>query len=97
MRAVRLSEDIVSVSDFEAQAAKWLQRVAETDQPLVITQNGKAAAVLISPAEFDRLSEHARFMTAVKEGLADADAGQLRDHDDVVARMRSQRLGKRSR
>ncbi len=89
MRSVRISEDIVPVSDFKAHAANWLRRVAETGQPLVITQNGKAAGVLLSPAEFDRLSERARFVAAVEEGLADADAGQLRDHADVVSRMRT--------
>ena len=94
MRSVRISQDIIPVSDFKAQAADWLRRVAETDQPLVITQNGKAAGVLLSPAEFDRLSERARFVAAVNEGLADADAGRLRDHEEVVARMRA-RLGEK--
>jgi prevent-host-death family protein len=51
MRTVRISEDIVPISDFEARAAKWLKRVAETWQPVVITQNGKAAGVLVSPSE----------------------------------------------
>jgi prevent-host-death family protein len=84
---VRVSEDIVPVSDFKAQAADWLKRVAETGQPLVITQNGRAAGVLISPAEFDRLNERARFVAAVEEGLADADAGRLRDHVEVAERL----------
>ena len=30
----------------------------------------------------------ASFIAAVIEGLADADAGRLRDHDEVVAHMR---------
>ena len=85
--AVRISEDIVPVSAFKAGAAELLRRVAETGHPLVITQNGKAAGVLLSPAEFDRLSERARFVAAVEEGLADADAGRVRDHDEVVGRM----------
>ena len=97
MRTVRISEDIVPVSDFKAQAADWLRRVAETGHPLVITQNGKAAGVLVSPVEFDRLRERARFVSAVEEGLADADAGRLRDHDEVVTRMRARLGEKRAR
>ncbi|MFS8066738.1 MAG: type II toxin-antitoxin system Phd/YefM family antitoxin [Byssovorax sp.] len=96
MRSVRISEDIVPVSDFKAQAADWLRRVAETGHPLVITQNGKAAGVLLSPAEFDRLNERAQFVSAVEEGLADADAGRLSDHDDVAARMRTRTGAKRA-
>src|SRR5690349_6470365 len=97
MRAVRIAEDIVPVSEFKAQAAECLRRVAETHQPLVIAQNGKAAGVLLSPREFDRLNEQARFVAAVDEGLADADAGLLRDHDEVAARMRARFGKKRSR
>ena len=89
MHTVRISEDIVPVSEFKAQAAECLRRIAQTGQPLVITQNGKAAGVLLSPGEFDRLTELARFVSAVHEGLADADAGRLRDQDEVVARMPS--------
>lgn len=89
MRTVRVSEDIVPVSEFKAQAAECLRRIAETGQPLVITQNGKAAAVVLSPGEFDRLTERARFVSSVREGLADADAGRLTDHEQVVSQMRS--------
>jgi prevent-host-death family protein len=88
MRPVRVSEDIVPVSDFKAQAADWLKRVAETGQPVVITQNGKAAGVLISPAEFDRLTERARFLAAIDEGLADENAGRVLTQADVVAEMK---------
>jgi PHD/YefM family antitoxin component YafN of YafNO toxin-antitoxin module len=42
-----------------------------TPPPVVITQNGKAAAVLFSPADFDELSEQARFAEAVQKGMAD--------------------------
>ena len=83
-KALRVSEDIVPVSDFKSRAADWLQRIAKTRQALVITQNGKAAGVLISPAEFDRLTERARFVSAVEEGLADAEAGRVRSHEEVT-------------
>lgn len=88
MRSVRVSEDIVPVSDFKSQAAEWLKRVMQTDQPIVITQNGKAAAVLLSPAEFDRLTERARFIEAIDAGLADSKAGRVHAHAAVVARMK---------
>jgi prevent-host-death family protein len=93
MRTVRVSEDIVPVSDFKAQAADWLKRVADTGQPLVITQNGRAAGVLLSPAQFDALTERARFLEAVEAGLADSDAGRVHTHAAVVAQMRRRPRG----
>ena len=87
MRAPRISEDIVPVSDFKAHAAELLRRIAETGQPLVITQNGKAAGVVLSPERFDELTERARFSEAVNAGLADSDADRVLPHEMVVDRM----------
>jgi prevent-host-death family protein len=89
MRPVRISEDFVPVSEFKAQAAEWLHRIAETGTPVVVTQNGRPAGVLLSPEAFDRLMERARFVSAVEDGLADADAGRIHPHADVVRRMKA--------
>lgn len=94
MRTVRISEDIVPVSDFKAQAADWLKRLGKTGQPLVITQNGKAAGVLLSPAHFDLLTERSRFIAAVDEGLADSKAGRVHSQDTVLEHIRSRRQKK---
>ncbi len=96
MESLRVSEDIVPVSEFKAQAADWLKRIADTEQPVVITQNGKAAGVLLSPRAFDQLVERARFVAAVEEGLADVKAGRVTDHEEVVKQVRS-RFGPRTR
>lgn len=88
METVRTSDHIVPVSDFKAGAAEWLRRIGETSQPLVITQNGRAAGVLLSPAAYDALTERARFAEAVEAGLRDAEEGRVHPHAEVVARMK---------
>ena len=65
MKSFRVSENIVPVSEFKAQAAEMLRRLATSGEPVVITQNGKAAGVLLSPQAYDDLTERARFMAAV--------------------------------
>jgi prevent-host-death family protein len=97
MRPVRVSEDIVPVSDFKAQAADWLKRVADTGQPVVITQNGKAAGVLISPSEFDRLSDRAGLLEAIDAGLADENAGRVVTHATVVAELKRRAVKRASK
>lgn len=89
MRNVRVSENFVPVSEFKAQTAEWLRKVGETGAPVVVTQNGKPAGVLLSPQAFDELSERARFVAAVEEGLADANAGRVHLHTDVARRMKA--------
>ena len=41
------------------------------------------AAVVLLPEEFDRLQERRRFVAAVSEGLADAEAGRVIDDKDL--------------
>lgn len=59
---------------------------------MVITKGGKAAAVLISPEEFDRLIHEAHVVSAIEQGLADADAGRVVDDEDLDGILAS-RLG----
>ena len=54
-----------------------LNEVQSSHRPIVITQNGKAAAVLLAPADFDALTERARFIDAVEAGLADVQEGRV--------------------
>lgn len=39
--------------------------------------NGRAAGVLVSPTEYDRLTYTDRFLSSVREGLDDIEAGRL--------------------
>lgn len=87
MKPLRVSQDIVPMAEFKSQAAHWFRRVAENDQPVVITQNGKPAGVLLSPAEFDRLVERQRFLQAVAAGVADIEAGRVVATDELKRRL----------
>jgi prevent-host-death family protein len=85
MTDFRISEGIVPMSEFKARAADWLGRIARTDEPIVLTQNGRAAGVVLSPRAYDLLLERARFVAAVEAGLAEANAGRTVRHEDLVA------------
>ena len=89
MDGLKVSENIVPLSEFKARSAEWLEKIARTGAPVVITQNGRAAAVLVSPGEFDALMERARFLQAIDEGMTDAKDGRLINHESMVAEMTS--------
>lgn len=71
-----VADDIVPIGEFKAHASQMLKRVRSSNRPLVITQNGKPSAVVITPEEFDALSERRRFIAAIEDGIRDADAGR---------------------
>ncbi len=80
---LNVAEDILPIGEFKTHAAQFLRKLHEHGRPLVITQNGKPAAVLITPEEFDHLREHHRFLAAFRQGLADADAGRVLEDADL--------------
>lgn len=84
---LRVSEDFIPVSELKAQTAEYLRRVSASNAPLVVTQNGRPAGVLLSPEAFDALTERARFVSAVEEGLADVEAGRVHSHASVQRRL----------
>lgn len=85
MRRFQVSEDIVPIAEFKTQASKLIARVRTTRRPLVITHNGRPAAVVLAPEEFDALAERGRFVAAVERGLRDAEAGRVVT-DEAMAR-----------
>jgi len=84
MKSVQVSQDILPIGELKTHTSQILRRLRTAQRPIVITLNGKPAAVLITPEEFDRLYERERFVEAVGKGLADAEAGRVVD-DEVLS------------
>lgn len=84
MRPISVSEDIVPIGEFKAQASRFLRALGEGGQTLIVTQHGRPAAVVMCPAEFDRLREHQAFLESVTAGLADAEAGRVITTEDLL-------------
>jgi antitoxin YefM len=80
---IRVSDGIVPVGEFKAHASKLIRAMRESRRPIVITQNGRPAAVVMLPEEYDELTERRRFVAAVDAGLDDARAGRLVEDDDL--------------
>ena len=61
--------DIIPVTDLRQDAAAALKRVRASNQPLVITQRGRAAAVLLSVEAYER-AEHERQISDCSHGAS---------------------------
>lgn len=48
-------DKIIPISDLQTKAKQYVEQVKETDQPVVITQRGRAAAVLVSYEAYEGL------------------------------------------
>ena len=86
MEPVRISADFMTVAGFKAQVSQVIRELGERRRrQVVVTHQGKPAAVVISAEDYDRIQERERFLTAVARGMADLTAGRVVAHDDVVA------------
>ncbi len=83
MKYPAISRDLVPVHEFRSNLAEWLRRVDDTGRPVVVTQRGKAAAVLMHPAVLDELEEEKELVRKVLRGLRDVEEGALVDDDEV--------------
>ena len=85
MKNISISRDIVPIAEFKTNIARWFRNLRNTRHPLIITQNGKPAGVLITPEEFDELVYQKAFLDSVGRGISDAESGHVCDTHEVKA------------
>lgn len=91
MKPISISEDIIPVGEFKTNISKWLKSVRETGHPIVITQNGKPAGVLLSPTEYDELVYKRLFLDSVNRGLEDAESRNEYTTEELEERLKQRR------
>ncbi len=79
MRTLTISDDIIPVGEFKSGLSKYLRSVQESGHPLVITQNGRPAGVLLSPSDYDELMYRKSFLESVERGISDAESDRVCD------------------
>ena len=84
MKPLNISNGIVPLGEFKAKASAIIRDLKKSTSPLLITQNGRPAAVVLSPEVYDRLQEDQKYLEAVALGLADVEAGRVVDHAKVI-------------
>ena len=88
---MRYSSQVKPISYLEANAAEVLTHLAEQREPMVITQNGEAKAVLQDVASFEETQETLALLKILALGNRDVAAGKVKPVADVVARLRAKR------
>ncbi len=85
MKPFQVSSDILAIGDFKARASQVFRQLRDSQRPIVITQNGKPAAVLVTPEAYDRFAAQQHFIKAVSQGLEDVAEGRVIEDDDLTA------------
>ena len=77
--------NIIPVTDLRQDTAAALKRLKTSKQPVVITQRGRAAAVLLSMEEYERGEHERQILRLIARGEQEITVGKGFDLDAVLA------------
>ena len=82
---------IKPISYLKANAAEVLHQLAEKREPLVITQNGEAKAVIQDVASYDETQEPLALLKILALGNREIEEGKLKPIAEVVSKLRAKK------
>jgi prevent-host-death family protein len=88
---MRFSSQVKPISYLKANAAEVLQQLTEKRQPMVITQNGEAKAVLQDVASYEETQETLALLKILALGNREIEEGKVKPVAKVVARLRAKK------
>jgi prevent-host-death family protein len=77
--------NIIPVSDLRQDAAKILKRLNKDNEPLIITQRGRAAGVLLGVKAYEKFEQEKELLRLLAKGDREVDLGKGYDLDTVLA------------
>ncbi len=87
MNRLDLEKDINPVSSFRANAAAMLKQVQESGRPMILTHNGRSAAVLLDVASYQALLDELEELRDIHAAYEDLQAGRVVSHVEARARL----------
>ncbi len=92
MARVRPTQDIRPLADFRANLAAVVRQVQDTKRPVILTQHGRSAAVLVDAGEYEALLDRAELLEDIRVAESEVAAGKGLSHSKakaaVLARLR---------
>ena len=88
----RPSLDVRPVTEFRAHTSAVLEQVQTTKRPVVLTQHGRSAAVLLDVDVYESLVEEVAVIRDIRKAEEQLDAGMGIPHEVVEQRLRERYL-----
>ena len=88
---MKLSSQIKPISFLKAHAAEIVRNLDQSREPLIITQNGEAKAVIQGIADYEQTKETMALLKILALGGRQIEEGKVQPASDVVKRLRARR------
>jgi prevent-host-death family protein len=86
---INLTDGIRSITELKRDTNKILKQVHDTKQPVILTVNGKAEAVLMGAKEYDDLSQALAMFKLLIPAEEDVNKNRLTDAEDFFRKFRN--------
>jgi prevent-host-death family protein len=90
--AINLKNDIKPISYIKTNAAEMMKYVNERKNPIVITQNGEARAVLVDIETYQETQDAFALINLIKIAEKDMQDGNVEPADKVFTELRKEIL-----
>lgn len=87
MGSISLSKDIEPLSEFRKKSADFIKRLKDEKQPIVLTQHGKSAAVLVDVSEYERMSKKIELLEDLLEAKQQVERGEVYSFEEAQERI----------
>ena len=89
---MQFSSQVKPISHLKAHAAEILAGLTESREPMVITQNGEAKAVLMDVVSYQETQSTLALLKILALGNRDIEEGKVRPIAEVVRRLREKQV-----
>lgn len=89
MAALRPSTDVLPVTEFRANTSSMLTRLHATKRPVVLTQHGRSAAVVMDVSVYEGMLDEIAILRDIRIAEEQVARGDVVSHEEVVARLRA--------
>ena len=86
---MKLSTSVKSVSFLKNNTAEVLKNIGETGEPLIITQNGEATAVLQDIKSYEKLMDSLALLKIIALGQKDIEEGKVKPAEKAFGDIRT--------
>ena len=85
-----IAHDIKPVSYVKSHTADMLKYLAETQSPIIITQNGEAKAVMLDVESYQEMQNTMTMMKLIRISEKDIQEGNLKTTEEVFSALREE-------
>lgn len=89
MPRLRPSADVLPITEFRANTSSMLSRLRATKRPVILTQHGRGAAVVMDVDVYEDMLDEIEILRDIRIAEEQIARGEGIPHEEVVTRLRA--------